>query len=83
MGLLRKFLEEVERDLPPNPYRERITAFFQYNLRVCEEAKTPEEIESKIGLGQIEELITMVTHVVVVYYYLFDNVVGRNITCAG
>lgn len=57
IGLYKLTLEKVQIIPKEAVYRQSVEKFTDFRLKVCEESKEFEEIEKKIGCGQVEELI--------------------------
>eukprot|EP00475_Leptophrys_vorax_P004133 TRINITY_DN12466_c0_g1_i1.p1 TRINITY_DN12466_c0_g1~~TRINITY_DN12466_c0_g1_i1.p1 ORF type:complete len:138 (+),score=8.16 TRINITY_DN12466_c0_g1_i1:40-453(+) len=59
IALYRETLDCV-RVIPQEAvYRQNVEALARHRLRICEEAAEAEEIEARVGGGQVEELIEM------------------------
>lgn len=57
IGLYTKTLEEIKAVPEDEGYRKAVESFTRHRLQVCQEEKDWESIESKLGCGQVEELI--------------------------
>lgn len=57
IGLYSKTLEEIKAVPEDEGYRKAVESFTRHRLKVCQEEEDWETIESKLGCGQVEELI--------------------------
>jgi len=57
--MYEKYLEELKKFEEGTPYRSHMEKVTAYRLGICKSTEDIFEIEDKIGMGQIEELIDM------------------------
>lgn len=57
IDLYSKTLKEVEGVPADENYRKAVETFTKHRLQVCQQEEDWEEIEKKLGCGQVEELI--------------------------
>ncbi|GAB2299202.1 hypothetical protein Dimus_033274 [Dionaea muscipula] len=57
ISLYRKTLKEIEAVPEDEGYRKAVESFTRHRLNVCQEVEDWEEIEKRLGCGQVEELI--------------------------
>lgn len=57
IDLYSKTLKEVEAVPADENYRKAVETFTKHRLQVCQEEQDWEQIEKKLGCGQVEELI--------------------------
>jgi len=57
IGLYHQTLQAVQTMPEHAVYRQNVEKFTNYRLQVCQETEDWEEIEKKVGCGQVEELI--------------------------
>lgn len=57
IGLYTKTLAEIQSVPPDEGYRKAVESFTKNRLQICQQEDDWEEIERKIGCGQVEELI--------------------------
>ncbi|KAJ4817122.1 NADH dehydrogenase ubiquinone 1 alpha subcomplex subunit [Rhynchospora pubera] len=57
IDLYTKTLKEIEAVPADEGYRKAVESFTKHRLQICQEENDWEEIEKKIGCGQVEELI--------------------------
>ncbi|MED6118309.1 hypothetical protein PIB30_001539 [Stylosanthes scabra] len=57
IGLYRKTLKEIQAVPEDEGYRKAVESFTRHRLKVCEEEEDWENIEKRLGCGQVEELI--------------------------
>lgn len=57
IGLYSKTLEEIKAVPEDEGYRKAVESFTRHRLTVCQEEEDWENIEKKLGCGQVEELI--------------------------
>eukprot|EP00252_Welwitschia_mirabilis_P022868 TRINITY_DN630_c0_g1_i1.p1 TRINITY_DN630_c0_g1~~TRINITY_DN630_c0_g1_i1.p1 ORF type:complete len:163 (-),score=29.84 TRINITY_DN630_c0_g1_i1:201-689(-) len=57
ISLYNKTLKEIQMIPEHAPYRRHVETFTKHRLKVCEEEEDWENIEKRIGCGQVEELI--------------------------
>ncbi|XP_068642612.1 probable NADH dehydrogenase [ubiquinone] 1 alpha subcomplex subunit 5, mitochondrial [Aristolochia californica] len=57
ISLYTKTMKEIEAVPPDEGYRKAVESFTKHRLKVCEEEEDWEQIEKRIGCGQVEELI--------------------------
>lgn len=57
IGLYSKTLNEIQKVPEDEGYRKAVESFTNHRLKVCQEEEDWEKIESRLGCGQVEELI--------------------------
>ncbi|CAL0303351.1 unnamed protein product [Lupinus luteus] len=57
IGLYSKTLNEIKAVPEDEGYRKAVESFTSHRLKVCQEEEDWEDIEKKLGCGQVEELI--------------------------
>ncbi|CAI8593712.1 unnamed protein product [Vicia faba] len=57
IGLYSKTLNEIQKVPKDEGYRKAVESFTNHRLKVCQEEEDWEKIESRLGCGQVEELI--------------------------
>ncbi|KAG9450872.1 hypothetical protein H6P81_010837 [Aristolochia fimbriata] len=57
ISLYSKTLKEIQAVPPDEGYRKAVESFTTHRLKVCQEEEDWEQIEKRIGCGQVEELI--------------------------
>ncbi|KAK6936775.1 NADH dehydrogenase [ubiquinone] 1 alpha subcomplex subunit 5 [Dillenia turbinata] len=57
ISLYTKTLKEIQAVPEDEGYRKAVESFTRYRLQVCQEEEDWEQIEKRIGCGQVEELI--------------------------
>ncbi|KAL4383579.1 hypothetical protein GQ457_15G002400 [Hibiscus cannabinus] len=57
IGLYSKTLKEIQAVPEDEGYRKAVESFTRHRLNICQEEEDWEEIEKRLGCGQVEELI--------------------------
>lgn len=57
IGLYGKTLNEIQKVPEDEGYRKAVESFTNHRLKVCQEEDDWEKIETRLGCGQVEELI--------------------------
>lgn len=57
IGLYSKTLKEIQKVPEDEGYRKAVESFTKHRLGVCKEEEDWENIEKRLGCGQVEELI--------------------------
>lgn len=57
INLYNKTLKEIQAVPPDEGYRKAVESFTRQRLKVCQEEEDWEQIEKRLGCGQVEELI--------------------------
>lgn len=57
INLYNKTLKEIQAVPPDEGYRKAVESFTRHRLKVCQEEEDWEQIEKRLGCGQVEELI--------------------------
>ncbi|XP_043706551.1 probable NADH dehydrogenase [ubiquinone] 1 alpha subcomplex subunit 5, mitochondrial [Telopea speciosissima] len=57
ISLYSKTLKEIQTVPEDKGYRKAVESFTRHRLKVCQEEEDWEQIEKRIGCGQVEELI--------------------------
>lgn len=57
ISLYTKTLKEIKRVPEDEGYRKAVESFTSHRLKVCQEEEDWEQIEKRLGCGQVEELI--------------------------
>lgn len=57
IGLYSRTLKEIQAVPEDEGYRKAVESFTRHRLKVCQEEEDWEQIEKRIGCGQVEELI--------------------------
>lgn len=57
IGLYSKTLKEIQAVPEDEGYRKAVESFTRHRLKVCQEEEDWENIEKRLGCGQVEELI--------------------------
>lgn len=57
IGLYGKTLNEIQKVPEDEGYRKAVESFTNHRLKVCQEEEDWEKIETRLGCGQVEELI--------------------------
>lgn len=57
ISLYTKTLKEIQAVPEDEGYRKAVESFTRHRLRICQEEEDWEQIEKRVGCGQVEELI--------------------------
>lgn len=73
IGLYSKTLNEIQKVPEDEGYRKAVESFTNHRLKVCQEEQDWDKIESRLGCGQVEELIEEAKDELKLISYMIGN----------